>query len=554
MKTMKAIIKKTALGLLFVSLAFGQAIAQETPDVFFEQTCPFPVYTPSYSHLVDAPHCLVLEGASEDGLESFYLMAMSQDLRGQEIEADALSLSRPRILKLAEDGELAKQISVGYENRNSFIFGIFQVPNASSRFLAVGTVRDQELDYDKPFVVSFDGDLNILWQREIELPEAYRKQLWCHSVIDNAGGVFCAAEAYQGDEGNGVTHSCFGFRLTPEGTLDGLVELPWCSNTYAPFMFADGSEDYGCLEYVKTDELNLLRISHDMNSIHQRSLSLKYWENDPSGLFQSWFLQLNDQPTPIVVPLPDNSLILANDAHFAQQDLANGYAAGHGIGFLRLNAEGEAVYGVVDEDSVDDGEKGRGGIWQSSATMLDDGSFYYVYSLNSGTGYEYMDCFVVEKVDSDGNILWRRCWNRYLPEYGMMVYCPQNYISCSDDGCLITGYSYQSDVNDPGNVDYQNNVFMIKFFADGKLSTPEAEAHVRPYAFYPNPVGDCLGIQFSPDVTPTLVELYDAQGRLVMRQTASLESVNTTGLKAGLYTVKVTLDNGKTYSDTVIKK
>ena len=49
MKTMKAIIKKTALGLLFVSLAFGQAIAQETPDVFFEQTCPFPVYTPSYT-------------------------------------------------------------------------------------------------------------------------------------------------------------------------------------------------------------------------------------------------------------------------------------------------------------------------------------------------------------------------------------------------------------------------------------------------------------------------------------------------------------------------
>ena len=74
------------------------------------------------------------------------------------------------------------------------------------------------------------------------------------------------------------------------------------------------------------------------------------------------------------------------------------------------------------------------------------------------------------------------------------------------------------------------------------------------FTISPNPVGDCLGIQFSPDVTPTLVELYDAQGRLVMRQTASLESVNTTGLKAGLYTVKVTLSDGKSYSDSVIKK
>ena len=73
-------------------------------------------------------------------------------------------------------------------------------------------------------------------------------------------------------------------------------------------------------------------------------------------------------------------------------------------------------------------------------------------------------------------------------------------------------------------------------------------------AVFPNPVGDCLDIQFSPDVNPTRVELYDVQGRLVLSQESNLKSVSTANLPAGVYSVKVTLSNGKSYSDTVIKK
>ena len=38
---------------------------------------------------------------------------------------------------------------------------------------------------------------------------------------------------------------------------------------------------------------------------------------------------------------------------------------------------------------------------------------------------------------------------------------------------------------------------------------------VRPYAYYPNPVQDELHLQYLPDITPTQIELYDLQGRLV---------------------------------------
>ena len=147
----------------------------------------------------------------------------------------------------------------------------------------------------------------------------------------------------------------------------------------------------------------------------------------------------------------------------------------------------------------------------------------------------------VMKLDANLNILWQRFFLEpvgYYPEVRAIT-------PLSNNGVAVAGYTVNS----------EGNVGLMFYVVNGSTGNTDVnDDRVRPYAFYPNPVGDCLGIQFSPDVTPTLVELYDAQGRLVMRQKTSLESVNTTGLKAGLYTVKVTLDNGKTYSDTVIKK
>jgi hypothetical protein len=77
---------------------------------------------------------------------------------------------------------------------------------------------------------------------------------------------------------------------------------------------------------------------------------------------------------------------------------------------------------------------------------------------------------------------------------------------------------------------------------------------IRPYDFWPNPAKDILHLEFSPDVTPTKVELHDLQGRLVRSQTTSLESVSMEGLAAGTYTLRITLEGGKTFSDMVVKE
>ncbi len=58
----------------------------------------------------------------------------------------------------------------------------------------------------------------------------------------------------------------------------------------------------------------------------------------------------------------------------------------------------------------------------------------------------------------------------------------------------------------------------------------------------------------SGSVKPAQVEFYDLQGRLVRTQSKELESINLQGLAPGQYLMKVTMEDGKTYSDKVVKE
>ncbi len=98
------------------------------------------------------------------------------------------------------------------------------------------------------------------------------------------------------------------------------------------------------------------------------------------------------------------------------------------------------------------------------------------------------------------------------------------------------------------------NYFYYFVHDDGLVGTSEAEAFIRPYMFYPNPTQSELHLQYSPDVTPKQIELYDLQGRLVQTQSKNLESLNMAGLPAGTYTMRVMLEGGKVFSDKVVKE
>jgi len=67
---------------------------------------------------------------------------------------------------------------------------------------------------------------------------------------------------------------------------------------------------------------------------------------------------------------------------------------------------------------------------------------------------------------------------------------------------------------------------------------------------YPNPVSDILHIQGSE---PAEVRVYNTMGQL-MKTTRNTNEINLIRLPAGTYTLHVTTEDGKTYSDKLVKE
>ena len=159
------------------------------------------------------------------------------------------------------------------------------------------------------------------------------------------------------------------------------------------------------------------------------------------------------------------------------------------------------------------------------------------YGFMTGTGCFNQLALVCYDADLDTR------WTRYFLEPDMFHFA--TCMAVLHDGKVAIG-SYKYGEN-PGGI----SVVIIK---DELWDVPENQAFIRPYAFYPNPAQSELHLSYSPDVQPARIELYDLQGRLLQTQTQNLESIGLEGLAAGQYLMKVTLKDGKTFTDKVVKE
>ena len=169
------------------------------------------------------------------------------------------------------------------------------------------------------------------------------------------------------------------------------------------------------------------------------------------------------------------------------------------------------------------------------AIAVDSNTIYLSYMTTVGGNNQ----IVVLRLDGELDVQWER----YLYSNDMF-----HWATCMrllQDGTIAVG-SYQY-LDSPNSI----SVVIIK---DNYDDLEEMGIHVRPYDFYPNPAQSELHLHYSPDVTPKQIELYDLQGRLLQTQTQNLESIGLEGLAAGQYLMKVTLKDGKTFTDKVLKK
>ena len=181
------------------------------------------------------------------------------------------------------------------------------------------------------------------------------------------------------------------------------------------------------------------------------------------------------------------------------------------------------------------GEKTDFGPAPIRTEAIDGNTIYFSFMSHVGTdNHIELVC-----LDGDLNILWER---RFLNEDKF------HWGTCmkvlSDKNIAIGSYEYG--IN-PGGV----SVIVVH---DNYDILEEQCVAIRPYIFWPNPAANEVHLYYSPDVTPQSIELYDLQGRLIKTQRNGLESLNLQGLASGTYTMRVTLEDGKVFSDKVIKE
>ena len=177
---------------------------------------------------------------------------------------------------------------------------------------------------------------------------------------------------------------------------------------------------------------------------------------------------------------------------------------------------------------------------------MEDGTVYFIYKEH---GYPD-ESVVIVKMDTDLNVEWKRfcktgninIFSHFNPP---VVYEGE---AGEEKGVTWCGYAYKDGNNESIGWVY----FLLNH--DGTVGINECGVEVRPYCFFPNPARDELHLQYSPDVQPARIELYDLQGRLIQTQTHGLECLRLEGLAAGQYLMKVSMKDGKTFTDKVVKE
>jgi len=166
-----------------------------------------------------------------------------------------------------------------------------------------------------------------------------------------------------------------------------------------------------------------------------------------------------------------------------------------------------------------------------------EGAIYFSYDTQNIMVTNQGQVAVV-KLDANLNVLWQRFC---LEPEG--YYRHGSLMTVLDDGGVAVCGAYWG----------RPEVFFL-IVNDDYDGMEEQGFIIRPYAYYPNPAQDELHLQYSPDITPKQIELYDLQGRLVKTQRSGLESLYLEGLASGAYTMRVTLEDGKVFSDKVVKE
>ena len=170
--------------------------------------------------------------------------------------------------------------------------------------------------------------------------------------------------------------------------------------------------------------------------------------------------------------------------------------------------------------------------------VTDDNTIFHAYNTMP---YSYSQAVGLACLDNDLNILWNIVLpgGQYNFAYGKCVKVLQN-----GDVAIAFATTYG----------YSGNELHLFIIHDGYDVAPETAMTERPFTFSPNPVKDQLSLRFDDGSKPESVELYDLAGRLVGTKPNGLESIDMSAMPSGVYVLRITMKDGASYREKILKE
>ena len=332
-------------------------------------------------------------------------------------------------------------------------------------------------------------------------------------------------------------YECHIIRFAPDGTLKHDAMLPNSQNfTYKMREFKESPLQYYHWDGLPNENLSVFVLDSVFNTKYLSVINRILSQDTLGGYYVYEHLNF-DYQTEVIPAGGDNILVAAQ----YENDTSYHYMGEHGVAVAKYDVRTMQQQGYIVFNDYP-------GYTKTGSCMglkkMSDGTVYFLYKEN---GYPDESVIIV-KMDTDLNVEWKR----FCKTGDVIMASPLKLfpVLVKDDqgeekGIAWTGGGFEED-----------RMGIIYFFLnhDGTVGMNEGGIEIRPYAFYPNPVKEQLHMQFSPDVQPAQVELYDLQGRLVRTQSKAFESIDMSRLPAGTYTLRVTLEDGTVFSDKVVRE
>ena len=155
--------------------------------------------------------------------------------------------------------------------------------------------------------------------------------------------------------------------------------------------------------------------------------------------------------------------------------------------------------------------------------------------------------FVILQTDSLLNVRWERFYG------GNANHLMNKLIATRDGGCLVSGTRYDY-LNDPVP---QTDIIVLKLNSEGLLvgNAELPETRMSEAIVYPNPGTDAVQIRLAVQHPTALMELFDANGRLVLSQHLHQKEnrITVDQLPSGTYIYRLSADTGLLESGKWVK-